>query len=329
MAEKPTKERIVVLDGYTLNPGDLSWSGFADLGELTVYDRTDFDEVISRIEKATVVLTNKTPLTEVMIKSNPELSYIGVLATGHNIVDTNAATAAGIAVTNIPSYGTMAVAQMTIALLLEICHHTAHHSEAVFNGQWAVRKDFSFWDFPLIELDQKVIGIIGYGRIGRQTAKIARALGMKVLAYSRSAVSSGEDSDGDSEIVSLERLYSEADVISLHCPLTAQTDKMINNQSISRMKNGVIIINTARGQLIDEEALASGLNSGKVYAAGLDVVSVEPIRPDNPLLKAKNCFITPHISWAPKESRQRLLDIAVSNLNQFLSGRPVNLVTPK
>lgn len=319
MAEKSSKERIVVLDGYTLNPGDLSWSGFADLGELTVYDRTDPAEVISRIAGSTAMITNKTPVSEAAIKSNHRLRYIGVLATGYDVVDTKAAAAAGVAVTNIPTYGTMAVAQMTIALLLEICHHTAHHSEAVFNGQWALRKDFSFWDFPLIELDQKVIGIIGYGRIGRQTAKIARAMGMKVIAYSRTAK--------DAEIVSLKRLYSEADVICLHCPLTAQTDKMINDQSISRMKNGVIIINTARGQLIDEEALASGLNSGKVYAAGLDVVSVEPIRPGNPLLNAKNCFITPHISWAPKESRQRLLDIAVNNLKQYLSGHPVNLVT--
>ncbi|MFU8794959.1 MAG: D-2-hydroxyacid dehydrogenase [Dethiobacteria bacterium] len=319
MAEKFGKERIVVLDGYTLNPGDLSWNGFAEIGDLTVYDRTDPDEVIDRIKEATIVLTNKTPLSEVMLKSAPKLRYIGVLATGYNVVDTAAAAAAGITVTNIPSYGTMAVAQMTIALLLEICHHTAHHSEAVFKGEWARRKDYCFWDYPLIELDQKVFGIIGYGRIGRQAAKIARALGMKVIAYSRSAK--------DPEIVSLDRLYSEADIISLHCPLTAETDKIINDQSISKMKNNVIIINTARGQLIDEEALASGLNRGKVYAAGLDVVSLEPIRPDNPLLQAKNCFITPHISWAPKESRQRLMEIAVNNLKQYLTGKPDNLVT--
>ncbi|MDW7730096.1 MAG: D-2-hydroxyacid dehydrogenase [Bacillota bacterium] len=319
MAEKFGKERVVVLDGYTLNPGDLSWNGFAEIGDLTVYDRTDPDEVIDRIKEATIVLTNKTPLSEVMLKSAPKLRYIGVLATGYNVVDTAAAAAAGITVTNIPSYGTMAVAQMTIALLLEICHHTAHHSEAVFKGEWARRKDYCFWDYPLIELDQKVFGIIGYGRIGRQAAKIARALGMKVIAYSRSAK--------DPEIVSLDRLYSEADIISLHCPLTAETDKIINDQSISKMKNNVIIINTARGQLIDEEALASGLNRGKVYAAGLDVVSLEPIRPDNPLLQAKNCFITPHISWAPKESRQRLMEIAVNNLKQYLTGKPDNLVT--
>ncbi|MBW6464486.1 MAG: D-2-hydroxyacid dehydrogenase [Firmicutes bacterium] len=319
MAEKFGKERVVVLDGYTLNPGDLSWNGFAEIGDLTVYDRTDPDEVIDRIKEATIVLTNKTALSEVMLKSAPKLRYIGVLATGYNVVDTAAAAAAGITVTNIPSYGTMAVAQMTIALLLEICHHTAHHSEAVFKGEWARRKDYCFWDYPLIELDQKVFGIIGYGRIGRQAAKIARALGMKVIAYSRSAK--------DPEIVSLDRLYSEADIISLHCPLTAETDKIINDQSISKMKNNVIIINTARGQLIDEEALASGLNRGKVYAAGLDVVSLEPIRPDNPLLQAKNCFITPHISWAPKESRQRLMEIAVNNLKQYLTGKPDNLVT--
>lgn len=313
------KEKIVVLDGYTLNPGDLSWEEIAAFGELTVYDRTEPKDVISRIAGATIVITNKTPLTKDSIKSNHKLRYIGVVATGHNVVDKEAATSAGVVVTNIPAYGTMAVAQMTFALLLEICHRTAHHSNAVFSGQWALRKDYSFWDFPIVELDQKKIGIIGYGRIGRQTARIAKAFGMEVLACSRSAE--------DPEIVSLEKLYRDADVISLHCPLTEETCQLINRTSIEKMKNGVIIINTARGQLVDEEALAEALNSGKVYAAGLDVVSKEPIESDNPLLKAKNCFITPHISWVPVEARQRLMDIAVHNLQQFLAGRPVNQVT--
>ena len=312
------KEKIVVLDGYTLNPGDFSWDDLAAFGDLTVYDRTDPRDVVNRIAGSTVVITNKTPLTEETIKSNKNLRYIGLIATGHDVVDKKAASAAGIVVTNVPAYSTMAVAQMTIALLLEICHRTAHHSSAVFNGQWPLRKDDTFWDYPIIELDQKKIGIIGYGRIGRQTAKIAKALGMKVLAYSRTAT--------DPEIVSLEELYSNADVISLHCPLSDETFQMINRSSIEKMKDGVIIINTARGKLIDEHALAEALNSGKVYAAGLDVVSKEPIEPGNPLLKAKNCFITPHISWVPIEARQRLMDIAVNNLREFLSGNPVNQV---
>ncbi len=312
------KKKIVVLDGYTLNPGDLSWDDLAAFGDLTVYDRTDTRDVISRIAGASVVITNKTPLTEEAIKSNKNLRYIGLIATGHDVVDKQAASAAGVVVANVPSYSTMAVAQMTIALLLEICHRTAHHSSAVFSGQWPLRKDDTFWDYPIIELDQKKIGVIGYGRIGRQTAKIAQALGMKVLAYSRTAA--------DPEIVSLDELYSGADVISLHCPLSDETYQIINRDSIAKMKDGVIIINTARGKLIDEQALAEALNSGKVYAAGLDVVSKEPIEPDNPLLKAKNCFITPHISWVPIEARQRLMDTAVNNLREFLNGNPVNQV---
>lgn len=318
MKRNSEKEKIVVLDGYTLNPGDLSWDDLAAFGDLTVYDRTDPRDVISRIAGATVVITNKTPLTEETIKSNKSLRYIGLIATGHDVVAKKAASAAGVVVTNVPAYSTMAVAQMTIALLLEICHRTAHHSSAVFSGQWPLRKDDTFWDYPIIELDQKKIGIIGYGRIGRQTAKIAKALGMTVLAYSRTAT--------DPEIVSLEELYSSADVISLHCPLSEETFQMINRNSIEKMKDGVIIINTARGKLIDEQALAEALNSGKVYAAGLDVVSIEPIEPGNPLLKAKNCFITPHISWVPIEARQRLMDVAVNNLREFLNGNPVNQV---
>lgn len=321
MLTNKKEEKIVILDGFTLNPGDLSWDGFASLGELTVYDRTQPEDVIQRIKDATIVITNKTPLREDAIKSNDKLSYIGILATGYDVVDTKAAQEAGIKVVNVPSYGTKAVSQMTIALLLEICHHTAHHSSAVFEGQWGVRKDFCFWDYQLIELDQKVIGIIGFGRIGRQTAKTAQALGMKVLVSDKQV----EDSDMF-QSVSLDRLFSEADVICLHCPLNVETFQIINQPNIDKMKSGVIIINTARGELIDEQALADALSNGKVYYAGLDVVSKEPIQPDNPLLMAKNCFITPHISWAPKEARERLMDIAVYNLKMFLTGNPVNVV---
>ncbi len=315
------EQTIVILDGHTLNPGDLSWKGFFALGSLTVYDRTYPEEVIERIKDATIIITNKTPVKESAIKSNSKLRYIGVLATGYDVVDTKAAEAAGIVITNVPAYGTMAVSQITIALLLEICHHTAHHSAAVFQGQWGARRDFSFWDYPLIELDQKVIGLIGYGRIGRQTGNIAKALGMKVLAYDMNV----EDSD-IAQIVSVDSLFNESDVICLHCPLNEESYHIINQQNINKMKNGVIIINTARGQLVDEQALADALSRGKVYYAGLDVVSREPIQPDNPLLNVKNCFITPHIAWAPKEARQRLMDIAVNNLKSFLVGNPVNLV---
>lgn len=312
--------KIVILDGYTENPGDLSWEGFAKLGELTVYDRTPEDMVIERIGDAEIVMTNKTPVSRATIEACPGLKYIGVLATGYNIVEMTAANEKGIVVTNIPSYGTTAVSQMAIALLLEICHHTTHHSGAVYQGRWTSNADWCFWDYPLIELAGKTMGIIGYGRIGQNTGRIARALGMRVIAY---------DKVQSEECVEFDTLIGESDVIALHCPLLPSTEEIINKNSISKMKDGVIILNNSRGQLINEQDLADALNAGKVYAAGLDVVSTEPIRPDNPLLKAKNCLITPHISWAPKESRQRLMDIAVDNLEKFLKGNPVNVVTPR
>lgn len=313
--------RIVILDGYRENPGDLSWEGFEALGEVTVYDRTsltDEGEIIGRIKNANAVYTNKTPVSRAAINASRKLRYIGVLATGYNIVDVEAAKEKGIVVTNIPTYGTAAVAQMAIALLLEICHHTGHHSKAVFEGRWATNPDWCFWDYPLIELAEKTMGIIGYGRIGQATGRIAKALGMKVIAYD--AYVKAEES------VEMDRLLSESDVIALHCPLFAATEGIINKVNIGKMKDGVIIINNSRGPLIVEEDLCEALNSGKVYAAGVDVVSTEPIKADNPLLKAKNCFITPHISWAPKESRKRLMDIAVDNLDKFLKGMPVNVV---
>ena len=318
---------IVVLDGYTENPGDLSWAGFKELGNLTVYDRTSLteeDEIISRIGKAEAVITNKTPLSKATIESCPSIKYIGVLATGYNVVDVDAAKEKGIPVSNIPTYGTTAVAQFAMAMLLEICHHVAHHSQAVHNGRWENNKDWCFWDYPLIELAGKTMGIIGFGRIGQNMATLAQAFGMNVVVHD--TYQKPELETDTCKYVKLDELYSEADIISLHCPLFPDTEGIINSTSIAKMKDGVIILNNSRGLLIVEKDLADALNSGKIYAAGLDVVSTEPIKGDNPLLKARNCFITPHISWAPKESRQRLMNIAIDNLRAYSSGNPINVV---
>ncbi|HHY81178.1 MAG TPA: D-2-hydroxyacid dehydrogenase [Clostridiales bacterium] len=316
--------KIVVLDGYTLNPGDLTWKGLEELGELKVYDRTPKDKIIERIGDAEIVFTNKTPLDRETFEKVPHVKYVGVLATGYNVVDIDAARDNGVVVTNIPTYGTAAVAQMTFALLLEMCHHVWEHSEAVKRGEWTNSPDFCFWNYPLIELAGKTMGIIGFGRIGRSVAKIAQALGMNVLAYD-------EYQDRELETDTLryadfDELLAKSDVISLHCPLFESTRGMINKDTIARMKDGVMIINTSRGPLIVEEDLADALNSGKVSGAAVDVVSVEPIQSNNPLLKAKNCIITPHIAWAPKESRERLMNIAVENLREYLKGNPVNVV---
>lgn len=316
--------KIVVLDGYTLNPGDLSWEPLAELGSLTIYDRTPEDKILTRIGDAEIVFTNKTPLNKEILNKIPTVKFIGVLATGYNVIDIAAAKEAGIVVANIPTYGTNAVAQYVFAMLLEICHHVWAHSEEVKNGAWSRSSDFCFWSYPLIELTGKTMGIIGYGRIGKSTAKLAQAFGLKVLAYNHNPVK--EEETDTLKFVELDELLACADVISLHCPLTEDTKGMINKKTISKMKDGVIIINTSRGQLIMEEDLAEALNSNKVYAAAVDVVSVEPILPDNPLLQAKNCIITPHIAWAPRESRQRLMDIAVDNLRAFLKGEPVNTI---
>jgi len=318
--------KIVVLDGYTENPGDLSWSGLEALGELTVYDRTPEDLIIPRIGDAEYVFTNKTPITRKVLDACPNIKFIGVLATGYNIVDVEAAKEKGIPVCNIPTYGTTAVAQYVFALLLEICHHVAAHDAAVKAGEWTNCPDFCFWKYPLIELAGKTMGIIGFGRIGQHTAKIAVAMGMKVLAYDVNINKALETED--IKFADLDELYAKSDVISLHCPLFPSTKGMINKESIAKMKDGVIIINTSRGPLIVEEDLKEALDSGKVYAAAVDVVSVEPIRPDNPLLTCKNCIITPHIAWAPKESRQRLMNIAVENLRKFMEGTPINVVNP-
>lgn len=318
--------KIVVLDGYTENPGDLSWSELEAYGELTVYDRTSLsneNEAIERIGDAEVVFTNKTPITKRVIDACPNMKFISLLATGYNVVDYEYAQKKGIPVTNVPTYGTASVSQFAIALLLEICHHIAHHSEAVHEGRWENCQDWCFWDYPLIELAEKTIGIIGFGRIGQQTGKIAKALGMKVLAYDNYQSDSGREI---AQYVELEELLENSDVVALHCPLFPSTEGIINKETIAKMKDGVIILNNSRGPLIVEQDLADALNSGKVMAAGLDVVSTEPIKGDNPLLKAKNCIITPHISWAPKESRQRIMDCAVANVKAYVAGKPINVV---
>jgi glycerate dehydrogenase len=315
--------KIVILDGYTENPGDLSWEGFERLGELKVYDRTPAGQAAERIGSAEVVITNKTPVSKETLEACKNIKYIGVLATGYNIVDYEAAKAKGILVTNIPTYGTAAVGQFAIALLLEICHRIGHHGKAVQEGRWENNADWCFWDYPLIELAGKTMGIIGFGRIGQTTGRIAKALGMEVIANDEIETDAGRQI---APYVSREDLFARSDVIALHCPLFPSTQGLVNKDSIAKMKDGVIIINNSRGPLVVEQDLADALNSGKVYAAGLDVVSTEPIKGDNPLLKAKNCLITPHISWAPKESRQRLMDIAVNNLKAFVDGKPVNVV---
>lgn len=315
--------KIVVLDGYTLNPGDLSWGGLASLGELQVYHRTPEDQVLERIGDAEIVFVNKVKLTKEILQQT-RIQYIGVLATGYNVVEVEAAAQLGILVSNIPTYGTDSVAQMVFALLLELCHHVGAHDAAVKEGQWSRNQDFCFWNFPLMELAGKTMGIIGYGRIGQRTGELAKAFGMKVLAYNRNPRKEHESEA--LRFVELKELYEKADVISLHCPLNEGTQGMINKDSIRQMKDGVILINTSRGPLIVEQDLAEALNSGKIYGAGLDVAAIEPIKEDNPLLTAKNTFITPHIAWAPRESRQRLMDIAASNVRSYLEGRAENIV---
>ena len=318
--------KLVILDGYTENPGDLSWDGLRAFGDLTVYDRTsltDEDEIISRIGDAEIAITNKTPLSRRVLEACPNLKLISVLATGYNVIDCQFAREKGIPVSNVPSYGTDAVAQFAIAMLLEICHHVAHHSDAVHEGRWESNPDWCFWDYPLIELAGKTMGVIGFGRIGQATGKLAKALGMEVLAYDSFPNDSGKEI---AKYVDLDTLLGASDVIALHCPLFPETEGIVNKETIAKMKDGVIILNNSRGPLVAEQDLTDALNSGKVYAAGLDVVSTEPIRGDNPLLKAKNCIITPHISWAPKESRQRIMDCTADNIRSFLAGSPIHVV---
>jgi len=315
---------IVVLDGYTLNPGDLSWAAFEALGLVTVYDRTEPSLVVERAQEADVILTNKTPLNADIIASLPKLRYIGVLATGCNIIDLSSAAEHGITVTNIPDYSTMSVAQLVFAYVLEHCHHVQRHSDAVKEGQWSRSEHFMFANYPMVELAGKSIGIIGYGQIGQQVARIALALGMKVLVNSRTEKQiAGLESV---TFTSLEQLLSASDYVTLHCPLTEQTQRLINNETISLMKPSAYLINTARGGHIAEEELAAALNEGRLAGAAVDVLSVEPPSAGNPLIGAKNCLITPHIGWATFEARQRLMAMAANNLAQYQAGKPINRV---
>lgn len=316
--------KIVILDAYAANPGDLSWDEFAALGELTVYDRTAQEDAAARIGDAEVVFINKVRLTDEIFAACPNLKLVSILATGYNIVDLAAAKRRGITVCNVPGYSTRAVVQMTFALLLEICQQVGLHSGAVHTGRWQTCPDFCFWDRPLIELDGKTMGIVGYGAIGSAVGTVAQALGMKLLVTARHEKPVPEGA----RFVSLPELLAQSDVVSLHCPQTAENARMIDAGALAQMKDGAILLNTARGGLLDEQAVADALRSGKLLAAGMDVVSAEPIRADNPLLTAPNCFLTPHIAWAPLETRRRLQTISAENLRAFLAGKPQNVVNP-
>lgn len=316
--------KIVILDAYAANPGDLSWDEFAALGELTVYDRTAQEDAAARIGDAEVVFINKVRLTDEIFAACPNLKLVSILATGYNIVDLAAAKRRGITVCNVPGYSTRAVVQMTFALLLEICQQVGLHSGAVHTGRWQTCPDFCFWDRPLIELDGKTMGIVGYGAIGSAVGTVAQAFGMKLLVTARHERPVPEGA----RFVSLPELLAQSDVVSLHCPQTAENARMIDAGALAQMKDGAILLNTARGGLLDEQAVADALRSGKLLAAGMDVVSAEPIRADNPLLTAPNCFLTPHIAWAPLETRRRLQAISAENLRAFLAGKPQNVVNP-
>ena len=315
--------KIVVLDGYGLNPGDLSWDAVNQLGELTVYDRTSSEEVIERSAGAEAILTNKTVITAEIMEALPDLKYIGVLATGYNVVNIDAAREKGIVVTNIPAYSTPSVAQMVFAHILNIAQQVQHHSEEVRKGRWTNNADFCFWDTPLIELREKKIGLVGLGHTGFNTARIAIGFGMQVTAYTSK---SSLQLPPEIKKRTLDELFSECDIVSLHCPLTDETKELVNAERLRLMKPTAILINTGRGPLVNEQDLADALNAGKLYAAGLDVLSSEPPKADNPLLTARNCYITPHIAWASLEARTRLMDILVENIKAFQAGKPVNNV---
>lgn len=315
--------KIVVLDGHAVNPGDLSWDIIRQFGELEIYDYTAPEDTVSRLQGADIALTNKTILDATVLDACPDLKLICVLATGYNVVDCADTKRRGIPVCNVPAYGTDAVAQFTFALLLELCHQVGHHSMAVHDGRWCSNRDFCFWDTPQMELAGKTMGIIGFGRIGRAVGKIAKAMGMQVIAYNRSRCPEGE---AIGTYVDLETLLKTADVISLHCPLTEENAGLINQDTLSMMKDGVILLNTARGPLLDEKAVFDALSSGKLRGAAVDVVSKEPMERSNPLLTAPNCIITPHMAWAPTESRQRILNITANSIAAFLEGKPINTV---
>ncbi|MDR0570701.1 MAG: D-2-hydroxyacid dehydrogenase [Clostridiales Family XIII bacterium] len=314
--------KIVVLDGYTANPGDLSWAPVSGLGEFVSYDRTPPGETVGRIGGAEAVMTNKTPITREVMAACPGLRYIGVLATGYNVVDVEAAREMGVTVTNVPAYGTPSVAQHVFALLLELCHRVGYQSQAVAQGRWQRKEEWCFWDFPIVELQGKTLGVIGYGDIGGRVTDIALRFGMRALVHSRTEKPVPEGA----RFCGLEELLANSDVISLHCPLTEENRGLIREETIGRMKDGVMIVNTSRGPLIRDEDLAAALVSGKVSGAALDVLSQEPPRDGNPLLNAPNCIVTPHVAWASKESRQRLIEAAGANLKAFMEGAPINSV---
>jgi glycerate dehydrogenase len=316
--------KIVVLDGYTLNPDDLSWEKLRICGEVTVYDRTPSDLITERSKGAEILITNKTPLTRNSIDALPDLKYIGVLATGYNIVDTDAAKTRGIVVTNVPAYSTFSVAQLTFALLLELCFHIQRHSDSVSSGKWVKSKDFSYRDYPLVELAGKTIGIVGFGNIGRKVADIAAAFGMNIISYSRTRTD--QSLRTNFRWVNLNELFETADVVTIHCPLGPETKGLVNLQVLKKMKKTAFLINTSRGPIIVEEDLAHALDNDLIAGAGIDVLSSEPPLAENPLLKAKNCIITPHFGWATREARIRLMDIAVENVAKFLANSPVNVV---
>ena len=315
--------KIVILDGHAVNPGDLSWDFLNKYGEVTVYERTPVEEVAKRIGDADIVLTNKSPINEEILEVCPKIKLVCVLATGYNVVDCKATQKRGIPVCNVPDYGTAAVAQFTFAMLLDLCHKVAYHAQTVRDGKWCACPDFCYWDTPQMELAGKTMGIIGFGRIGRAVGKIAKAFGMNVIAYNRSQCTEGK---AIGSYVNLEELLSTADVISLHCPLTAENTGMINSETIAKMKDGAILINTARGPLIDEAAVAKALACGKLRAAACDVVSAEPMAENNPLITAPNCIVTPHMAWAPIESRMRIQDCTERSIQAFLAGSPINTV---
>lgn len=318
--------KIVILDGYAANPGDLSWDEFARLGELEVFDRTSREQMVERLRGAAIAITNKAVISRDMILALPDLQYIGVTATGYNIVDVAAARERGIVVSNVPEYSTQEVAQAALALLLELTNRTGHHAETVRAGKWSRSADFCYWDFPLVSLAGLTLGIIGYGRTGRAVGRVGQALGMKVLALRR--VSSPKMGDDGTQFVELDTLLRESDVVTLHCPLTSENQRMVNASFLGKMKPTAYLINTARGGLVDESALAEALNQGRLAGAGLDVLSMEPPPPDNPLLTAKNCIITPHIAWATKSARVRLLKITAENIRAWQKGMSQNVVNP-
>lgn len=315
--------KIVIMDGHAVNPGDLNWDFLQQFGQVTVYERTPGELITERIGDAEIVLVNKSPITAQVMDACPNIKLICVLATGYNVVDCQAAKERGIPVCNVPDYGTAAVAQFTFALLLELCHQVGHHAQTVRDGKWCECPDFCYWETPQMELAGKTLGIIGFGRIGRAVGKIAKAFGMKVIAYNRSQCEEGKEIGS---YVNLEELLTSSDIISLHCPLSAENTGMINAAAIAKMKDGAILLNTARGPLVDEAAVSAALESGKLRGFACDVVSTEPMAESNPLKSAPNCIVTPHMAWAPIESRKRIQDCTQRSIRAFLDGKPINTV---